>query len=1041
MSLNATKYLVTSLALLLAIIPAAGAVASTPDESEESTGIHVAEWLLLGPIPSPLPAFNDEGKEALEPSALLLYRQADTDTFIPALGKPLILPSGATAVWRAASADTNGIQLPPDSVRTAIAYLAVYIELERWMELEFSVRATHPFDAMIAGESVVKNTAGSADGKLGTEKTGTVKLERGKHLLLVKTVCAPGDTMIEWRLDAAVKHKDDSIAAPLLSLSPTRNLTLGDILDTRYVSDIAVSPDGKLVAFTVRRFTPPEGEAESWLEIRSVSDGSLVRTIRDVPGMGSVQWAPKGHLLSYSMPYNGKGAIRVLDLDGGTAETILDGLEYLTGYRWGPDASFIIYSVTEEPKKDETGAKRLRGIYDRPSRGRRKTSLYLSSVPGGVRRRLTAGEHSAHVDDIHPDGRSVLISRYYENLDERPYGIDELYRLYLDDNSIELLHRGPWLGRAVWSPAGDRILVTGGPSSFGEIGRNVPEGTIPNEYDGQIYILDPATKEVESLTRDFDPAVLRAFWSRADGRIYVIAEEGSSVNIYRCDPDRKTFKRIDLECDVIRQGDMALEKAVAVVTGTSADHPERLYTVDLKRGTGRMICDFNADRFRHVRLGAVEDWDFTTEEGKTIQGRIHYPPDFDPGKRYPCLVYYYGGTSPTGRDFGGRYPKNLWASMGYVVYVLQPSGATGYGQEFSAFHVNDWGKITAGEIIEGTKRFLEAHPFVDAGRVGCLGASYGGFMTQLLLTKTDIFAAAVSHAGISSISSYWGEGYWGYAYNAVAAANSFPWNRPDIYIEQSPLFYADRIDTPLLLLHGEDDTNVPPGESEQMYTALKLLGKPVEYIRFAGQNHFILDYKKRRIWSDAIISWFDRWLKDEPGWWNDMYPPLEEEPEKAADIGLHRIELDEDRIILMGEVTREEIVENLHTWDIDYYEYLPDEELLPRIGEYIFDTDITIVFGTWCSDSQREVPRLWRILEDLGYPLSEIKMFAVGSSRFTSDMGIPENLLSWSDSVKKRYGVERVATIIISKGGKELGRIIETPEESLEKDLLRIVKQ
>ena len=211
------------------------------------------------------------------------------------------------------------------------------------------------------------------------------------------------------------------------------------------------------------------------------------------------------------------------------------------------------------------------------------------------------------------------------------------------------------------------------------------------------------------------------------------------------------------------------------------------------------------------------------------------------------------------------------------MYVLQPSGATGFGQEFSTAHVNDWGKTTAGEIIDGTKQFLEAHDFVDPERVGCIGASFGGFMTQLLVTKTDIYAAAVSHAGISDITSYWGEGYWGYGYNAVSAAESFPWNRPDIYIDQSPLFSADKVTTPLLLLHGTGDTNVPPGESEQMYAALKILGKEVEYIRFEGQNHWIIDYKKRIIWHNAIVSWFDKWLKGEPGWWNDMYPPLEDE--------------------------------------------------------------------------------------------------------------------------------------------------------------------
>jgi predicted peptidase len=420
---------------------------------------------------------------------------------------------------------------------------------------------------------------------------------------------------------------------------------------------------------------------------------------------------------------------------------------------------------------------------------------------------------------------------------------------------------------------------------------------------------------------------------------------------------------------------------------------------------------------------------------------VHYPPDFDAAQKYPCIVYYYGGTSPVNRSFGGRYPKNLWAANGYVVYVLQPSGATGFGQEFSARHVNDWGKTTLGEIVEGTKKFLEAHDFVDPERVGCIGASYGGFMTQLLVTKTDMFAAAVSHAGISDITSYWGEGYWGYEYNAVSAANSFPWNRPDIYIDQSPLFAADKVNTPLLLLHGADDTNVPPGESEQMYTALKLLGKEVEYIKVAGQNHWILDYKKRIVWSNTIVSWFDKWLKDEPEWWNDMYPPLDgKKPEKPGEIGLHRVELEKYGTVLLGEVTREGINEHLPGWDAEYFDYSPDAGLMPRLEELMSGVEITCVIGTWCSDTEREIPRLWKILEGVGYPIDDVEMLAVGSSKFTRDMPIPADVFEWSQNVKAWYDVEAVATIIITRDGKELGRIVESPEESLEKDLIEILR-
>ena len=141
-----------------------------------------------------------------------------------------------------------------------------------------------------------------------------------------------------------------------------------------------------------------------------------------------------------------------------------------------------------------------------------------------------------------------------------------------------------------------------------------------------------------------------------------------------------------------------------------------------------------------------------------------------------------------------------------------------------------------------------------------------------MLTKTDLFAAGISHAGISAIASYWGEGYWGYSYSAAATANSFPWNRRDIYVDQSPLYSADKITTPLLLLHGASDTNVPPGESFQLYTALKLLGREVEFIEVMDQDHHILNYSKRIVWTKTILAWFDRWLKGQPEWWNELYP-------------------------------------------------------------------------------------------------------------------------------------------------------------------------
>ena len=166
-----------------------------------------------------------------------------------------------------------------------------------------------------------------------------------------------------------------------------------------------------------------------------------------------------------------------------------------------------------------------------------------------------------------------------------------------------------------------------------------------------------------------------------------------------------------------------------------------------------------------------------------------------------------------------NYPFAVWASQGYIVYIVEPSGAIGFGQEFASRHVNTWGTGSSDDILEGAKGFCRANPFADSTRVACIGASYGGFMTEYLLTRTDFFRTAVAHAGISDLTGYWGAGNWGYTYNEVAAAESYPWNNRELYVDHSPLYHADKITTPLLLVQGSVDTNVPANQAWQLYTS------------------------------------------------------------------------------------------------------------------------------------------------------------------------------------------------------------------------------
>ena len=333
------------------------------------------------------------------------------------------------------------------------------------------------------------------------------------------------------------------------------------------------------------------------------------------------------------------------------------------------------------------------------------------------------------------------------------------------------------------------------------------------------------------------------------------------------------ISQIKTQEDLVKQFTIADSAPVMVWYGQGASNSDKGYIADLKKGTSVLWEDLSKDILEGVQLGECRGWNFKNSKGDEINGRYYLPANFNPEKKYPLIVNYYGGCSPTERNFESRYPHHLYAAMGYVVYVVNPSGATGFGQEFAARHVNTAGNGPAQDIIEGTQQFCKEHPFVDETRIGCIGASYGGFTTMYLQTITDIFAAAISHAGISDHTSYWGEGYWGYSYSEVSMANSYPWSHRDLYVEQSPLYNAHKVNTPLLFLHGDKDNNVPVGESIQMYTALKLLGKETAMVLVKDQDHHILDYNKRVQWQNTIFAWFAKWLQNDPTWWDAMYPP------------------------------------------------------------------------------------------------------------------------------------------------------------------------
>ncbi len=852
---------------MLALLLITPALADTEPDPTPVAPVAIDGALVTDFIPLQLPAFHDADLAGVKWDDLLKEMPTMPGADWPLAGRSFSGQNGKTIEWQWERADDGLVTLrKPDT--PGARYLAFYVTSDRWQECSLKVTGDHPVLGVMGGQALSFTKEDGQDGAPATH-TAAMKLMIGKHLVVLRTMDNE-ETEGDWAFGLSLTA-DAEITGLSVGATPDHNVDIETVLNAPRIGSVSVSPDGKLAAISLSEYRNGS-DRESWLEVRDTKSGKLVRLWRGSHAPSGVDWHPAGHVVSWRTDTGETATIRTYDFATGETAVVLADVEKLGGWRWTPDGESIIYGINRTPDADPRKVKRVLHPADRQSWWRGRSHLMQVFVPSGVTRRLTAGPVSANGWQISPNGKQMVFFTSEPDLTQRPYFTSEMWMMDLETLAVEQVLNDPWISGASWSPDGKKLLLDGTPSAFDGLGRNLPDGVQANDYGGQLYIYDLAAGTPEAVSVNLRPDVSWSTWSLADGLIYARTIDTQYNNLYRLKPGADAWEKVPTGVDVTRQVALARDARTAVIHGSGVSSPNTVHVVDLKKNREQLLLDPGAAWYQDVVFGKVENWTASLDKGMQMDGFVFYPPGFDPAQKYPVIVYYYGGTSPITRDFGGRYPKNIWAGQDYIVYVPNPSGATGYGQEFAARHVNDWGRLTAPEVIEGTQKFLDAHPYANADKVGCMGASYGGFLTEYIITQTDLFAAAVSHAGISDISSYWGEGMWGYAYGARALANAFPWADRDLYVEQSSLFHADKITTPLLLVHGDSDINVPKGESDQLFTAMKLMGKEVEYVQIVGQDHHILDHGQRIVWNNTIMAYLAKFLKDEPQWWDEMYP-------------------------------------------------------------------------------------------------------------------------------------------------------------------------
>ena len=760
--------------------------------------------------------------------------------------------------------EVSASQLLADKQQDALHLASFCVSNPQRTKATIAVEGLEQYRLFVDGEQVAVNG----------DKAETI-LTPSQHTVVIKYLTRKNASSDKKSIKLTVTAAN---GAPLSVGDATvkRAYNIYDVICAPNYPSVSISPNGKFIVVR-KTWVDRKGNNHSISELRNSQTNRLMATFEE-----SVKWMPSSNKLYFTQKASDSsiageekqdGTLQLITINPLTMEREVLAANIPEGwFLFTPDEKTLIYTLTTEGRKKDPQVYDVKEPEDRQPGWRERSNLAKYDLASGILQPLTFGYHNIYLMDISADSRYLLIGKGEERLTKRPTTLNSYYRLNLNDMSVEtLIEKGEFLNSAQFSPDGKSILVSASPEAFNGIGKNVEEGQTPSMIDTQLYLMTLSDKKVRPLTRDFNPNVQSVNWSKADGNIYFTAEDKDCVHLFQLNPKSGKFTLLKTPEEYIKSFSLASSAAEMAFSGQSASNADRLYKMNTKALKSQLVDDLSARELKDVELGECKAWNYVNSRGDTLCCRYYLPPHFDASKKYPMIVNYYGGCSPTSRMFQSRYPHHVYAAMGYVVLVVNPSGATGFGQKFSARHVDTAGEGVAEDIISSTQAFCDEHAFVNRKKIGCIGASYGGFMTQYLQTKTDLFAAAISHAGISDHTSYWGEGYWGYSYSEVSMANEYPWTNKHLFVDQSPLYNADKIHTPLLFIHGTADNNVPVGESIQLYTALKLLGRPTAMVLVDGQDHHIIDYEKRLKWQNTIFAWFAKWLQDDASWWTEMY--------------------------------------------------------------------------------------------------------------------------------------------------------------------------
>ncbi len=642
------------------------------------------------------------------------------------------------------------------------------------------------------------------------------------------------------------------------------------IWQVRSVADPQFDPAGRRIVFV-----------EDWPDILDDTSYSNLRII-NADGTGGrkltngkyrdtqPRWSPDGSKLAYVSNRSGRAQIHVLDLVSGKDSTVTSGPEGPSVPAWSPDGKRIAFlrwspgkaswdvPIPGKPANAKwaaapTIATELRWTFDgigvrRPGENR----TFVVPASGGEERALTPEgfHHTSYLYE--PDltwaaDSSGLLAHAVQGKD----GWTNL--------SGGQIFKFPVNGSAAPIPLtsfeGQKAMV-----------RSAPDGSLAfvgypwkgqSYHVAKLYVAGASGASMRTVTADWDRDVTSPVWSSDSRKIYFLSEDHGSINLYETDlaGHRRQITQPGRRLSGLSVA--ASGMAAAIESSDRTASSLKLIPLDGSQGA-KTLFDPNAEFLKACPLAASEEITYQSFDGPRIQGWIIKPPNFDPQRKYPLLVSIHGGPHAM-YAISFQHELQMYAAKGYVVLYTNPRGSTGYGETFGNVIQHKWPGDDIKDIMAGID-FLLARGFIDSNRLAVMGGSGGGLMTSWIVTQTNRFRAAVSLYPVTNWFTHAGSDDNGF-YIANVYRKGMPWDQPDDYMKHSPLFFAQNVTTPTMIITGEDDWRTPIAQSNEFFRALKVRGVDTVFVRVPGEPHGFRRHPSHRLAAMVhAMAWFDKYI-------------------------------------------------------------------------------------------------------------------------------------------------------------------------------------